>query len=144
MSDETKLLAEIRKALADCPIPEDARPDWRGTNHWEVTAFSQAETREGHWWFIFSDVAEFRVDGDDPCEDEQCRRLGALYDYGCRYKRDVSALLSLAEKVEKQAAALHAVLSRLDYLQELWGKEGITDGLAQTVRSALSPEGDKG
>lgn len=36
--------------------------------------------------------------------------------------------------------ACEAVLANLDYLQELWGKEGITSGLAEAVRDALKED----
>lgn len=38
--------------------------------------------------------------------------------------------------------ALAAVLNQLDYLQELWGKDAVTERFAQTVRAALSGEAD--
>lgn len=36
--------------------------------------------------------------------------------------------------------ACEAILANLNYLQELWGKEGITDGLAKAVRDALKED----
>lgn len=36
--------------------------------------------------------------------------------------------------------ACEAVLCRLDYVQNLWGKEGVTERIAQTVRAALGKD----
>lgn len=36
--------------------------------------------------------------------------------------------------------ACEAILANLNYLQALWGKEGITDGLAKAVRDALKED----
>ena len=35
-------------------------------------------------------------------------------------------------------AAMSAALARLDYLQDLWGKEGVTDGLVRQLRDAIA------
>jgi hypothetical protein len=41
------------------------------------------------------------------------------------------------DAIEAARGALVRVCLQLDYLQRLWGKEGVTDGLADEARNAL-------
>ncbi len=43
---------------------------------------------------------------------------------------------------EAVAKAGEAVLAKLDYLQGLWGKEGVTHTLAEQLRAALYQDGE--
>ena len=86
-------LDDIRKRLAECPIPEDARADWDGTNHYEITS---AHSPLGeHWWL---DELEWclRAGSADP----EGRKLGAVLDYACAYRRDVAELLRRIDELE--------------------------------------------
>ena len=42
-----------------------------------------------------------------------------------------------ADEPDELALAAGAVLMQLDYLQSLWGKEGVTNALAERLRKAL-------
>lgn len=44
-------------------------------------------------------------------------------------------------EIERLREAATAVLSRLDYLQGLWGAEGVTTRLADGLRAALDSKG---
>lgn len=46
-------------------------------------------------------------------------------------------LAALAAKLEIARDALQYTLAQIDYLQHLWGKEGITDNVADRLREAL-------
>ena len=74
----------IRKRLEECPIPENAEADWQGTNHFEVQVRSDVDD---FWWLDVFDTPQ-----DSSIEDG--RRLGAVLDYACAYRRDVGALLA--------------------------------------------------
>ena len=74
----------IRKRLEACPIPENAEADYAGTNHYEI----QAPSADGFWWLEVYDLDE--VDSST----EQGKRVGAVLDYACAYRRDVGALLA--------------------------------------------------
>jgi hypothetical protein len=51
----------------------------------------------------------------------------------------------LATAAPELLEACQAVAMKLDYLQQLWGKEGVTEGVAQKIRLAIAkattPEG---
>lgn len=80
-------LDAIRARLAACPIPEDAQADWDGTNHYEV------HDPVVEWcWLDVHDV--FGAAPDDWSATKDGKRLGAVLDYACHYKRDVDALLA--------------------------------------------------
>jgi hypothetical protein len=79
---------KIRARLAACPIPEGARADWDGTNHFEI---QNPIEKEGFWWLdcipdIFAEECSW-------CATEGGKRLGACLDYACAYRGDVAALL---------------------------------------------------
>lgn len=59
-------------------------------------------------------------------EDEDSK--SALRDELARVRRERDALREAAAKV----------LGQLDYLQDLWGKEGVTNTLAESLRAALA------
>lgn len=81
-------LDAIRKRLTECPIPEDARADWEGTNHYEI----QSPRSDGWWWLDdIGDCLDSHTDGG--------RRLGAVLDYAVAYRRDVKALLEEIERL---------------------------------------------
>ena len=79
-------LDAIRKRLADCPIPEDAQADWRGTNHYEIIS-TGGESSDSYWWLQCIDLC---LDS----ETEDGKRLGSVLDYATHYRRDVAALLA--------------------------------------------------
>lgn len=58
-----------------------------------------------------------------------------------RTRRERDALRGERDKAvwerDRLRAALEIVGGRLDYLQNLWGKEGVTERVAQTIRNAL-------
>ncbi len=83
-------IAAIRERLAACPIPMEARADWDGTNHYEITDYAHP-SETSYWWFLF-EREEFDSD------TLQGKRLGAIFDYAVAYKRDVAALLAELEK----------------------------------------------
>ena len=83
---------DIRKRLESCPIPENAQADWQGSNHYEIHAVSD----DGFWWLDY-------LEGCMDSRTDEGKRLGAVLDYACAYRRDVGALL-------KRIAALEAEL----------------------------------
>ena len=78
----------IRKRLEACPIPENAEADWRDTNHFEIQVRSDVDD---FWWLDVFDVPQ-----DSSTEDG--RRLGAVLDYACAYRRDVGVLLATVDE----------------------------------------------
>ena len=54
-----------------------------------------------------------------------------------KLRKDRDAALARIATLE---AALKAVDAKLSYLQKLWGKEGLTDGLVDQIRAALEPK----
>jgi len=74
----------IRKRFEACPIPLDAVADYAGTNHYEI----HDSTSNEFWWLELYDLDE--VDSST----EQGKRVGAVLDYACAYRRDVGALLA--------------------------------------------------
>ena len=104
--ERSALIAELMAAIEENPIPEDAVADWDNTNHWEVFADGDP------FWFDFDRVAEWRLHSppqNDPCHHKQARKLGYLIEYGCRYKRDVSALCSEVERLQAENDRLRSV-----------------------------------
>ena len=91
MSDEVTL-AEIRARHAACPIPERAQADWDGTNHYEI-ADPAGET---YWWLDYLDEAV-----KAGFQSEEGKRLGAVLDYACAYRRDIGALLAEIDRLQK-------------------------------------------
>ena len=85
-------LQAIRKRLADCPIPETARSDWKGTDHYEV---QDPYCETDYWWCIARDY--FETIADSTTEDG--KRLGAILDYSVAYKPDVGYLIKQLRKV---------------------------------------------
>jgi len=83
----------IRKRLEACPIPENAEADWRDTNHFEIQVRSDVDD---FWWLDVFDVPQ-----DSSTEDG--RRLGAVLDYACAYRRDVGVLLERITDLEVAA-----------------------------------------
>lgn len=81
VQENNRLIDAIRKRLADCPIPELAQADWRGTEHYEIK-----DPTGNFWWLDVLDLAEDSF-------GEEWDRLGAVLDYSCAYRRDVKALL---------------------------------------------------
>jgi len=80
------------------------------------TGSVEALTPDGK--MVTREICTVLFDDDDPSEDAANARLIAA----------APALL----------AACKAVAEKLDYIQMLWGKERITDGIADAVRSAIS------
>jgi len=96
-------IAAIRKRLEDCPIPLNAVADYAGTNHYEI----QAVTDDGFWW----------LDNIEDCLDSRTdkgKRLGAMLDYACAYRRDVGALLERITGLEVVRTAAIKMLDDLD------------------------------
>lgn len=89
-------LAAIRARLATCPIPEDAQADWDGSNHYEV----QTPSGDEWCWLEAADT----LAAANASNTEPGKRLGAVLDYACHYKRDVTALLDALDAAEKMAA----------------------------------------
>jgi len=89
---------EIRKRLEACPIPESAEADWDGTNHYEIND----PRGEDYLW----------LDGTE-CQNsstEDGKRLGAVLDYACAYRRDVGALLGrIADLDATLTEAVHLI-----------------------------------
>jgi hypothetical protein len=54
----------------------------------------------------------------------------------------INQLSRVSTRVGLVEGTLAAVADRLDYLQSLWGKEGITDRMAQRVREVLAETGE--
>jgi hypothetical protein len=81
---------KIRARLVACPIPEDALADWDGTNHYEI----QSSGPDGWWW----------LDGLDGfnSQTEEGKRLGAVLDYACAYRKDIQALLAEIDRLNKE------------------------------------------
>jgi len=97
-----KQLEKIRKRLADCPIPMDAVADWDGSEHWEIqdpTSPASALSSSGdYWWLVLSELIE------------QDKRLGAVFDYACAYRPDVSYLLQLATLTNSSVLSCDALV----------------------------------
>lgn len=98
------MIDEIRKRLAECPIPMHAQADWEGTNHYEIQNPDIASHAE-YWW----------LDSLDECLDsgtEGGKRLGAVLYYAVAYRRDVSFLLAEIDRLkgtlERYAHCRHA------------------------------------
>lgn len=52
----------------------------------------------------------------------------------------VAVAKSRLNRGQRAIDAAQAALSKLDYLQSLWGKEGVTNSLAEHLRNALTDE----
>jgi len=89
-STEERLIG-IRERLGACPIPVAAVADWEGTNHYEIADLSR--DAECYWWL--DDVRQAAQAGS---QTEEGRRLGAVLEYACHYRRDVEMLLTLMEE----------------------------------------------
>ena len=100
-------LNEIRKRHAACPIPEAAQADWKGTNHYEI-ADAYAKPSGSYWWLDGLDAAV-----PEGFESEQGRRLGAVLDYACAYRRDVGELLAHLQAEKAARERLQARLTEL-------------------------------
>lgn len=81
---------------------------------WEVTQYGRLVYADRDGDAECPSIAD--VDGDSPEADANARLIAAAPD-----------LLAVCE----------LVLARLDYLQSLWGKEGVTDAVVQTIREAV-------
>ncbi len=85
-------LEQIRARLVSCPIPMDARADYEGTNHFEITDSSTRRPMDGDYFWLEADpVNAFRF------YEEQGKRLGAVMDAACNYRRDIRFLLSIID-----------------------------------------------
>lgn len=93
-------IEEIRARLAACTIPLDARSDWDGTNHYEITTEEGDAYRNSFWWLNCIDEAV-----RDGCRTEDGRRLGAVLDYAAAYRRDVGALIEIIDGLKAQHPA---------------------------------------
>ena len=92
---EAAKLEAIRARHAVCPIPELAQADWGGTNHYEI-GDPRAKPPESYWWLDYIDEAV-----KAGSHTEEGKRLGAVLDYACAYRRDVGALLAEIDRLHQ-------------------------------------------
>ena len=94
---------------------------------------------------------------DPICTNPNCKHLasehstsydepfGCGHDYGssicdCSLIAEQVLLSAALARIATLEAALKEVDAKLSYLQKLWGKEGLTDGLVDQIRAALEPK----
>jgi hypothetical protein len=92
---EEALIVEIRKRLNECPIPLDAVTDYWGTDHYEI-GDPRAKPPESYWWLDYIDEAV-----KAGSHTEEGKRLGAVLDYACAYRRDIGALLAEIDRLHQ-------------------------------------------
>jgi len=116
-------LDEIRKRLEACPIPEEAQADWEETSHYEI----QTVQAESYWWLILGDSV---IDSTS----EYGKRLGAILDYACAYRRDVGVLLECVTESEALISKLCTIMG--------WASDGSLVMQAQESRREFAEEQD--
>ena len=83
---------EIQARLDACPIPVDAVADWNDSEHWEIT--DSPVGNEPYFWLVLSELIP-AAGTIVPSNTPDGKRLGAVFDYACAYRRDVGYLLGL-------------------------------------------------
>ncbi|HUS96137.1 MAG TPA: hypothetical protein VMX97_05290 [Hyphomicrobiaceae bacterium] len=116
----------IRKRLEDCPIPENAEADYVDTSHYEIQNRSDVDD---FWWLDVFDVPQ-----DSSTEDG--RRLGAVLDYACAYRRDVGVLF---ERITGLEALRAAAIKMLDDLDNATGPD---EWSTSELRAAIAAAGE--
>jgi hypothetical protein len=119
--EKEQIISEIRKRLADCPIPLGSVADYAGSNHFEI----QAPLPHAYWWL--DGLYELFL-GPDPSATLMGKRLGACLDLACSWRPDVTELLSRIDELELDLAR---VLSSPKFGVDLFNHEfaeGADDG----------------
>lgn len=77
-TEQQAAIASIRERMKELKFPKSPRPDWEGTNHYEITRGAHDEG--DHWWITgdaFSDDLLF--DGFEG------QRVGLVLDMACAF-----------------------------------------------------------